>query len=219
MEIADFIIYLQREKKLSHSSIAGYISAVVSVRRLHQLSSPLDHPVIRDLLRSVKLEQTRDASRRRLPQWNLVFVLNALTRAPFEPISSASLLHLSWKTAFLLLLASGRRRGEVLSLDFQRIQWVPKKSSRAREVYLFPFPGHLPKILACAEGQQRFAPKTASYVWDQLLQLGSLSTPVPNTHDFRTTRSRSVSISSPAALKSSLIPASLTTTLNSAKGL
>ena len=38
-------------------------------------------------------------------------MLNELTKAPFEPIKD--LKHLSLKTAFLLALASGKRRSEI----------------------------------------------------------------------------------------------------------
>jgi hypothetical protein len=53
------------------------------------------------------------------PSWDLLAVLGALRRLPFEPMASISLQHLSWKTAFLLALASGRRRSELSALSFE----------------------------------------------------------------------------------------------------
>ena len=73
-------------------------------------------------------------------------------------MNDCSLIHLSWKTGFLLLLASGSRRGELLSVDVTRISWSPRMSPRASSVALYPVPGALPKVLACAEGQARFKP-------------------------------------------------------------
>ena len=48
-----------------------------------------------------------------MPKWDLPLVLRHLKDAPYEPLEAASLEHLSKKTAFLLALASGRRRSEL----------------------------------------------------------------------------------------------------------
>ena len=47
------------------------------------------------------------------PSWNLSMVLHQLTKAPFEPIKEASLKRLTFKTVFLLALASGKHRSEI----------------------------------------------------------------------------------------------------------
>ena len=52
-------------------------------------------------------------SSRNLPKWNLSVVLNELTKAPFEPMKDTDFKHLNLKTAFLLALASGKRRSEI----------------------------------------------------------------------------------------------------------
>jgi integrase len=51
------------------------------------------------------------------PEWDLTFVLQQLTEPPFEPMSLASLEHITLKTVFLLAFASGRRRGEIHALQ------------------------------------------------------------------------------------------------------
>ena len=119
------------DKKLSVSSISGYMSAITSVRRLNTMSNLLDHPVIRDLLRAIKLQQAQKPNKSKLPAWNLTFVLRALTKAPFEPVNNYSLIYLTWKTSFLMLLVSGRRRGELMSVDITQISWIPRMSPRA----------------------------------------------------------------------------------------
>ena len=62
-------------------------------------------------------------SRNPVPKWDLSLVLNRLASAPFEPLHKAPLKLLTWKTVFLLALASGRRRGELHALDASKISW------------------------------------------------------------------------------------------------
>jgi hypothetical protein len=83
------------------------------------------------------------------PAWNLPLVLTSLTRHPYEPLAKADLRWLSYKTLFLVMLASAKRRGEIHALDYRRISWKHDRS----EVVLFPVPGFLPKVLATAELQ------------------------------------------------------------------
>ena len=64
----------------------------------------------------------RPKSSRNLPKWNLSVVLNELTKAPFEPMKDTDLKHLTLKTAFLLALASAKRRSEIHA-------WVANKVS------------------------------------------------------------------------------------------
>ena len=52
----------------------------------------------------------------RLPDWNLSLVLQCLSRFPFEPLKLASDKHLTWKTSFLLAVASAKRVSELRSL-------------------------------------------------------------------------------------------------------
>ena len=54
---------------------------------------------------------------RRVPSWDLFLVLASLREAPYEPLASSSLKDLTYKTAFLITLASGRRCSEVHSLS------------------------------------------------------------------------------------------------------
>ena len=61
----------------------------------------------------------RPKSSRNLPKWNLSVVLNELTKAPMK---DTDLKHLTLKTAFLLALASGKRRSEIHA-------WVANKVS------------------------------------------------------------------------------------------
>ena len=55
----------------------------------------------------------RSKGQRRIPSWNLLLVLQQLTKAPFEPIKEASLKHSTFKTVILLAFGSGKRRSEI----------------------------------------------------------------------------------------------------------
>ena len=52
------------------------------------------------------------------PGWNLSLVLRCLCRPPFEPCKLASNKHFTWKTSFLLALASTKRVSELHGLSF-----------------------------------------------------------------------------------------------------
>ena len=55
----------------------------------------------------------RPPTRILVPQWSLSLVLRGLQAPPFEPLNSISLKALSYKTVFLLALASGKHRSEI----------------------------------------------------------------------------------------------------------
>ncbi|MGH0126266.1 UNVERIFIED_CONTAM: hypothetical protein FKN15_027916, partial [Acipenser sinensis] len=52
-----------------------------------------------------------------LPEWSLDIVLEALTKAPFEPIYSIELKYLSMKTAILMAITSAKRVSELQALS------------------------------------------------------------------------------------------------------
>lgn len=75
------------------------------------------------------------------PPWNLSLVLEMLTKPPFEPLHTASLKYVTWKTVFLLALASGKRRSELHALTNRVIHHSVKWS----KVTLVPETGFLAK--------------------------------------------------------------------------
>ena len=98
----------------------------------------------------------RPKSSRNLPKWNLSVVLNELTKAPFEPKKDIDLKHLTLKTAFLLALASGKRRSEIHT-------WVANKVSNLgqwEKVALFPSSDFIAKNQLASEGSQSVSPVT-----------------------------------------------------------
>ena len=118
-QVSDFFMYLCQYLNRRPSTIDGYRTAIVDTLGpvgLH-ISQSLD---LNRLLSSFHRDHPK--SFRNLPKWNLSVVLNELTKAPFEPMKDTDLKHLTLRTAFLLALASGKRRSEIYA-------WVANKVS------------------------------------------------------------------------------------------
>lgn len=79
-----------------------------------------------------------------LPSWDLELVLQAMEKAPFEPLATADLKWLSLKTALLLALASAKRVGELhaLSVHQDLCRFLPEDAG----VVLRPNPIFFPKV-------------------------------------------------------------------------
>ena len=108
--VADFLLYLFQDRKLQPSTIDGYRSAIAD--KLGNLSINISKDEnLTHLLDS--FHRDRPKWRRRILSWNLSLVLHQLTKAPFEPIKDSSLNHLTFKTVFLLALASDKQRSEI----------------------------------------------------------------------------------------------------------
>ena len=91
-----------------------------------------------------------------LTKWNLSVVLNELTKAPIEPMKDNDLKHLTLKTAFLLFLASVKRRREIHA-------WVANKVSNLgqwEKVALFLSSDFIAKNQLAREGSQSVSPVT-----------------------------------------------------------
>ena len=65
-------------------------------------------PLLRDLSRGMSLSAA--LSPRRIPAWDPFLVLAALREATFEPLASAELKFLYWKTAFLVTFSVRQER-------------------------------------------------------------------------------------------------------------
>ena len=115
IELANFLSFLSSVRGVSSSSVSAHRSAICTT--LRQTGGPVfsDSSLLRDVVRGASLSQvSRD---RRVPAWDLFLVLASLREPPYEPLASSSLRDLTFKTAFLVTLASGRRCSEVHSLS------------------------------------------------------------------------------------------------------
>ena len=148
-QVSDFFMYQYEDLKRRPSTIDGYRTAIVDTlgpTGLHiSQSSDLNR-----LLSS--FHRDRPKSSRNLPKWNLSVVLNELTKAPFEPMKDTDLKHLTLKTAFLLALASGKRRSEIHA-------WVANKVSNLgqwEKVALFPSSDFIPSLQESIPGSRYY---------------------------------------------------------------
>ena len=109
-QVAEFLNYLFTVKNLKPATITGYRTAIADAlgSQGELISKSLE-------LNRLIASFTRDRPKpnRSIPTWDLSLVLLGLTKPPFEPLSEAPLKWLTYKTVFLLALASGKRRSEI----------------------------------------------------------------------------------------------------------
>ena len=142
-------MYLYQDLNRGPSTIDGYRTAIVDTlgpagRHMSQ-SSDLNR-----LLSS--FHKHRPKSCRNLQKWNLSVVLNELTKVPFD----TDLKYLTLKTAFLLALASDKRRSKIYA-------WVANKVSylgQWEKVALFPSSDFIAKNQLAREGSLSVSPVT-----------------------------------------------------------
>ena len=91
------------------SKIRGYRSAIAAIHNGFPDGSCVPTaPSLTGWVRVFFLERT--PARKFLPTWSLPCVLEALAKAPFEPLAEASLRDVTIKKVFLMAIASGHRR-------------------------------------------------------------------------------------------------------------
>ena len=152
-QISDFFMYLYQDLNRRPSTIDGYRTAIVDT-----LGPSGQHIAHNEDLHRLLSSFHRDLpkSSRNLPKWNLSVVLNELTKAPFEPMKDTDLKHRTLKTAFLLALASCKRRSEIHT-------WVANKVSNQghwEKVSLFPSSDFIAKNQLAREDSQSVSPVT-----------------------------------------------------------
>ena len=150
-QIAEFLLYLFKEKHLQPSTIDGYRTAIADKIGSDKINIGKDENLTR-LLDSFHRDKPKGL--RGVPSWNLSLVLHQLTQPPFEPLRKASLKHLTFKTVFLLALGSGKRRSEIHA-------WLHKNIRHQEDwtnVSLFPSPCFLSKNELAKEGPCSVAP-------------------------------------------------------------
>ena len=143
--IADFFTYLFNEKGLKPTTIAGYRTAIAD----HLGPAGIEISNSFELNRLIaSFHRDRPVKDRNIPSWDLSLVLLALTKAPFEPLKDAPLKILTFKTVFLMTLASGRRRGEVHAWTFRSL----KHKTGWKEVTVSPSSVFLAKNQLASDG-------------------------------------------------------------------
>ena len=108
-QIADFLIFLFSDKKLSMSSVKGYRVMLSNTLKFRSGRDIGHDPVISEVIRSLELQ--RPVTRSLTPRWNLTCVLWSLCKAPYEPLSRSDMTSLTYKTVFLLAFATAKNEG------------------------------------------------------------------------------------------------------------
>lgn len=152
--IAEFFEYLFTTKNRKPSTIEGYRTALNRCF-LHYRDLKLgSDSYLSDLIANYYKE--RPVLKQTVPSWDLSFVLNALTRAPFEPLGSCDLKWLTYKAVFLTAFASGRRRSEIHALLYTGYSYLPNWES----ITLHSDPQFLAKNQSSREGGFQLADLT-----------------------------------------------------------
>ncbi len=127
---------------LTHSTLRVYVAAVAAYHAPMGGQSVGKDPPITRFLRG--LMRLRPRVRSRVPPWDLVVVLEALCRPPFEPIEEISEHLLTLKTVLLLALFSLKRVGDpqALSVAPSFLDFAPGLA----KAFLYPRAGYVPKV-------------------------------------------------------------------------
>ena len=126
VQLAEFFSELDTDESLSsHSAIAGYRSAINSVLKCYNRQEVVFSSSISRMLQTIKRNKPR-IKKNRVPKWNLALVLRHLAKKPYEPMQTINRKHLTYKTAFLVLLGTACRRSELHALDADSFEHHPQ---------------------------------------------------------------------------------------------
>ena len=144
MDIAEFFEYRFVTKGKAPGTIQGYKTAVTD----HYSKEIVDIGGSEELSRILRsYYKERPPVLNKLIPWDLGLVLQVLRGAPFEPLGAASLKHLTFKTIFLIALASGKRRSELHALSHESVRRLKRKGPQVEAFAIKTIPGFLPKNL------------------------------------------------------------------------
>ena len=149
--ICEFMCFLFNEKDRRPSTIEGYRPAIADTLG----NVPLDISNNTELARLIaSFHRDKPKSSRNLPKWDLSIVLHQLKQPPFEPLQEAPLKYVTWKTVFLLALASGKRRSEIHAWTLDGLLCLGEWD----QIQLTPSPSFIAKNQLAKEGNQAVSP-------------------------------------------------------------
>ena len=132
------------QKGLSPSTVKVYLAAISACHYGIGGKPPGCHPLVSRFMQGVR--RLHVPVRSLAPSWDLVTVLNALTKTPFEPLRDAELRVLSFKTALLVAIVSAKRVGNLAALSVH--QSCLTFSPGNRSASLRPNPAFQPKVIS-----------------------------------------------------------------------
>ena len=113
--VADFFVYLHSVKKCKVATIIGYRSAISSKHKGWGGRSVSTNGDLSKLIKGIF--NSNPILKPLLPNWDLPSVLWRLCDPPFEPLLSCDVKFLTWKTVFLIALATASRVSELHALS------------------------------------------------------------------------------------------------------
>ena len=105
-DICNFFWYLFNDLNRCPSTIEGYRTAIADTLGYTKQNISTNPQI-------ASFHRDKPKSSRPIPKWNLSLILQRLPQPPFEPQEKAALKFLTWKTVFLLALASRKRWSEI----------------------------------------------------------------------------------------------------------
>ena len=104
-QLTDFSDFLLSSCKLPPSTTKSYRLTISTVFHLQGDRNPGSDPIVFFIiLRAFSMKRPR--SQKIVPQWNLALGLQAFLEEPFEPLNVCAKKFATWKTIFLVALAS-----------------------------------------------------------------------------------------------------------------
>ena len=115
VDLANHLAHLASAEHLSPSCLRVRRAAILTTLRQLGLPVPSSLTLVNDVVRGAA--SRRVVNTPHTPKWDVFLVLAFLRSQRFEPLISASLPYLTYKTLFLITLATARRVSEVHSLS------------------------------------------------------------------------------------------------------
>ena len=150
-DICNFFWYLFHDLNRCPSTIEGYRTAIADTLGNSDLNIGSNTDIAR-LIASFYRDKPKKS--RPLPKWDLALVLHKLTQPPFEPQEECTLKLITWKTVFLLALASGKRRSEIHAWTHDGTLCL----GNWEQVQLTPSPSFIAKNQLAKEGPHIVSP-------------------------------------------------------------
>ena len=137
------LMFLQEkiDQGLSFSTIKVYLAAISACHEGFEGKTVGQHGLVRAFMEGAS--NALPPNRSLFPAWDLVLVLDALCKAPFEPLESISLEVLSFKTLLLLALATAKRVSDLQALSVSPD--LMRFSDDGKRVLLKPHHHFMPK--------------------------------------------------------------------------
>ena len=150
-DICNFLWLLFNTKNRCPSTIEGYRTAIADTLG-NSVMEICNNADIARLIASFHRDRPKSAGT--LPKWDLNLVLHQLSMAPYEPLEQGSIKFLTWKTVFLLALASGKMCSEIHAWMLDGLL----RLGNWDQIKLTPSPSFIAKNQLVKEGPQAVSP-------------------------------------------------------------